>query len=267
MSNPTTVETTENNPPPEADVKNTAFDQAIDEKTVKVLAANYLSDQENDFEKLNETLNIELIPKPIFPAPKYVAEQIPEPSLPISDSLEELADDMLHLMRQVQGIEQRLADSTTRLERIEQSVNQSNIYFGQQLDKFRREIIGERKALSSLSILNAVLPTLDSLKSAFLTKSTETANMADNSLILSIIDSLNRMLRNLGFTEFMAIHGDPFDPDYMECLGYSDGNSGIVLDIVRPGYKVENTIVRPVGVILADPLRKDNSSEDLRAKS
>jgi len=67
------------------------------------------------------------------------------------------------------------------------------------------------------------------------------------------------MLHVLGFEEFNVGEGKAFDPVCMECVGYAEGKSGVVLKARRPGYCAGGKIVRPAGVVIANPRCGDSA--------
>ena len=71
-------------------------------------------------------------------------------------------------------------------------------------------------------------------------------------LVRAVVSSLSNLLQSLGFEAFEAEEGEPFDPHRMECLGFQEGEPGIVLEAVRSGYRIDQTVVRPAGVHIAD---------------
>jgi molecular chaperone GrpE (heat shock protein) len=79
------------------------------------------------------------------------------------------------------------------------------------------------------------------------------------------LSSLRRVLRTLGFEEFEVAEGEPFDPARMESLEYAEGEQGVVLSVIRPGYLANEVVVRPCGVRIADPsaaAANETQSED-----
>jgi hypothetical protein len=46
----------------------------------------------------------------------------------------------------------------------------------------------------------------------------------------------------------------------MECLGYGEGPTGVVLEVMQPGYRTADVVVRPAGVLIADPRAQFSST-------
>ncbi|HEX6862888.1 MAG TPA: nucleotide exchange factor GrpE, partial [Thermoanaerobaculia bacterium] len=77
-----------------------------------------------------------------------------------------------------------------------------------------------------------------------------------------VVSALAGLLQGLGFHELVPEVGEPFDPATMECVGYAPGRPGVVLAGVHPGYRAHDVIVRPAGVLIADPTRIGEEGND-----
>ena len=47
---------------------------------------------------------------------------------------------------------------------------------------------------------------------------------------------------------------EPIDLERMHPCGYTEGPPGIVLGLERPGYRTKEKVVRPAGVLIANPV-------------
>lgn len=214
-----------------------------------------------DMESLNRVLSMNFEREP-------AVTPVRQPPADLSDGTaglsEEIAEDMLELLRRVTNIERAQSDLSLRLEQIETTLRDTARQYASEVEKLRRELLGERKALSALSVFNAVVPMLDSLRvmRAHLNKSKQAPV---HQQLDALIQALSTTLRSLGFVEFEAIKNEPFDPARMECLGFASGRPGIVLNAIRPGYRVQEVVARPAGVMLSDPANaaKARSTEEL----
>jgi molecular chaperone GrpE len=166
--------------------------------------------------------------------------------------IEELAEDMLNLLRRAQALESTNAEILARMDRFDQALNDVRRHFVQELGTLRRDLLGERKALVALSTFQAVVPTLDSLQTMRVHPSVRKAKQV-RTQVEALIGAMTTVLRSLGIEEFKVTKGEPFDPARMECAGYAKGKPGTVLDVVRPGYTAGGTVVRPAGVRIAEP--------------
>jgi molecular chaperone GrpE (heat shock protein) len=200
-----------------------------------------------DIEKINRALNLSFAPGAM-----QTVEGKERGGGPLAELLEELAEDMLGLHQRLAEIAHKQAALLAQTEQNERSVREQTYLHGRELDKLRRELLGERKALAALSTFSAISPLLDSLRA-----------MHDNLdagqdermrvQLKALIQALTATLRGLGFSEFRAEVGEPFDPARMECVGYASGESGKVLAALSPGYCAQEAIVRPASVLLATP--------------
>src|SRR5262245_1717044 len=80
----------------------------------------------------------------------------------LEGGLEELTEDMLHVMERLAGIDQAQAAVKARLEEVQRAVREMSLSHGRGLDALRRELVGERKALAARSAFDAVVSALDS---------------------------------------------------------------------------------------------------------
>lgn len=201
-----------------------------------------------DFEKLATVGNVELN-LTCFPTPAVVSPTSQESDHAV---FEELANDMLGLMQQVKALQDHLSSVMSRVEQVEKRVvgiTNSQIH---EFDILKRELLGDRKAMAARTTLNAVAPWMDSLRE-MRNRMTSQKDAKLYSQVDAIIDRTVMMLHVLGFEEFCVGEGEVFDPIRMECVGYAEGKSGVVLKAKRPGYCAGGTIIRPAGVIIADP--------------
>nr|MDQ3806190.1 nucleotide exchange factor GrpE [Acidobacteriota bacterium] len=203
-----------------------------------------------DVETLNLALSMSLKPEASGAVPTYGGAH----GGGGTDLTEEIAEDMLELLRRVKFIESAHAELLTRLERMEGALRDTSRQFALEFEALRRDLLGERKAMGALSVCHAVLPTLDSLRVMYArlhpSKDSRTRAQLD-----ALIQTLGATLRGLGFLEFNAAQGEAFDPASMECLGFAEGQPGVVLSAARPGYRAGDAIVRPAGVVIAGPPR------------
>jgi molecular chaperone GrpE (heat shock protein) len=209
-------------------------------------------DQEIDVERMNTVLD--KVFKAVAPPPGQDSGLTKA-----NEHLEELAEDMLDVLRRVKALEQKHGDLLARLDQVGQQVHEGHRYLVRQLDALKQDLVGDRKELAAMAIFNAALPALDVLT----VLRGELPGGEDTRLrnqMEAVIDTLNRMFRGLGFVEFLAEPGQAFDPHRMECLGYVEGKPGQVLAVVRPGYLACGTVVRPAGVKIADPNQSKRDS-------
>lgn len=156
------------------------------------------------------------------------------------------------LTEQVSRIEKRQFELEARFEDVADAVQEAAAETARALKSLRVELLGERRALATRSVFNAVLPAIDAL-GAMSDNHLGEGHHAGQSRARAISATLSNVLQSLGFSTFEAEVGEPFDPARMEALGYGQGERGVVLDSVRPGYRAQEAVVRPAGVLIADP--------------
>jgi molecular chaperone GrpE (heat shock protein) len=167
-------------------------------------------------------------------------------------TLEELAQDMLDLLERVSAVQDQQTQLDAGLERINQAIQDASSEQRRVLGRLHRDLLGDWKAAAAHSVFRAVAPALDSLsamREALDPKPDERVRMQADAVVVT----LGNLLLSLGYEVFSATVGEEFAPDRMESLGYADGAPGIVLACVRPGYTANGTVVRPAGVLIADP--------------
>ena len=65
------------------------------------------------------------------------------------------------------------------------------------------------------------------------------------------IDQMDAVLGEYGLVCIDAV-GQNFDPQFHEAIGYENGESdGIVLKIIRNGYKIKEQLLRPASVVVS----------------
>jgi molecular chaperone GrpE (heat shock protein) len=156
------------------------------------------------------------------------------------DSLaQEIAEDMLNVLERLSAIERLVRDQARASEAL------------------RRDLVGAHRALAVRSVFDAVASALDSLESVRLGLGPDAPGRAHTQLGLAA-SVLNILLQTLGFERFDVVPGEQFLPDRMECLGYAEGEPGRVLEVVRAGYCTGELVVRPAGVLIADPAARNS---------
>jgi molecular chaperone GrpE (heat shock protein) len=193
-------------------------------------------------------------------APEAPPDMAPVPSanVPTADpsgQLEELADDMLSLLKRVKSLEELQGQVLGRIDQLQSAVERSSEVAAREADSLRRELLGQRKHIAQMSAFQAVVTGLERLQ----VMRGELDTHKDNRMIGqldAVLQTLGTMLRGLGFVEFRAEVQEPFDPTRMECLGYASGEPNVVLKCLRSGYRADQTVVRPAGVLIANPLQK-----------
>lgn len=84
-----------------------------------------------------------------------------------------------------------------------------------------------------------ILPALDSLEKA-------ENHLQDEGLTLAV-KQLKDGLRQAG-VEKIATEGQVFEPETMECVAVGEGEDCKIIEEIRPGYRLNDKILRPVQV-------------------
>lgn len=115
-----------------------------------------------------------------------------------------------------------------------------------------RRITEEKSAwimAANKDLILKLLPVLDNL---FLAQK----HITDAGLDLSIQKFLDA-LYNEGM-ERIETKGRDFDPHLMECVSVQEGTEDKVLEEVRPGFKINDTVLRPAQVIVGGSAKQNN---------
>jgi len=134
----------------------------------------------------------------------------------------------------------RLAERTADLQRV--SAEYAN--YRKRVDRDRTAV--REQALAS--VLVALLPVLDDIGRA-----REHGELSGG--FKSVAESLESTVTKLGLVSF-GTEGEPFDPNVHEALTHSYSTSvtePTCVQILQPGYKVGERIVRPARVAVAEP--------------
>lgn len=91
------------------------------------------------------------------------------------------------------------------------------------------------------SLITNLLPVLDNL---FLAQK----HIQDEGLTLSV-QKFSEVLESEGVTKILT-KNEVFDPNTMECVSVQVGEDGKVLEEIRPGYIMNDNILRPAQVVV-----------------
>jgi molecular chaperone GrpE len=137
-------------------------------------------------------------------------------------------------------LESRLAERTADLQRV--TAEYAN--YRKRVDRDRLAV--REQALAN--VLSALLPVLDDIGRA-----REHGELVGG--FKSVADSLESAVTKLGLTSF-GTEGEPFDPQVHEALTHSysaEVAEPTCVQIMQPGYKVGERILRPARVAVAEP--------------
>lgn len=177
----------------------------------------------------------------------------------VKELAEELADDMLRLMEWMKRLDARQEQLYEQMRLVQQTLQENKKQAAIEMSQLRQELLGERKAMAVRSVFNAIVPMLDALRAMRKALDDTPENEMLRTQLNTVISSLNNIIQTLGYIEFQVNVGSPFDPFQTECLSYGVGEPNTVLEVVRSGYRTENMIIRPCGVVIAQASASKNS--------
>jgi molecular chaperone GrpE len=137
-------------------------------------------------------------------------------------------------------LEVQLAERTADLQRLQA-----------EYANYRKRVDRDRAAVREQAVagtLNGLVPVLDAIDQA-----REHGELSGGFKLVA--DSLQSALGRLGLVTY-GEKGDPFDPKIHEALSHSyssDVAEVTCVEIVFPGYKVGDRILRPAKVVVAEP--------------
>ncbi len=121
-----------------------------------------------------------------------------------------------------------------------------------ELDNFRKRAAREAAQAGERAKANLVrelLPVLDNLERALASAGDDEQHLADG--VRMVHAQLVAALEREGIQSFDPA-GEAFDPELHEALSTREGEeSGLVLDVVEQGYKLNGTVLRPARVVVS----------------
>ncbi len=120
-------------------------------------------------------------------------------------------------------------------------------------DNFRRRTLKEKEELTqyaSLKVIGQLLPVLDNFQRALQTggEGAESGSFAKG--VDMIYRQLSQVLEAEGLTQMETV-GQPFDPELHQAImqvASEDYEEGIVVEVIQPGYKLKDKVIRPAMV-------------------
>jgi molecular chaperone GrpE len=151
--------------------------------------------------------------------------------------------------KQAADVAAKLAERTADLQRLQ--ADYAN---------YRKRVDRDRAAVREQAVvgtLSGLLPVLDAIDQA-----REHGELSGG--FKSVADSLQAALGRLGLVAY-GEKGDPFDPKIHEALTHSyssDVTEDTCVEILQPGYKVGDRILRPARVAVAEPATGPDGSSN-----
>ncbi len=178
-----------------------------------------------------------------------------DPAGTTNEVLEGILEDPAPAAGQKQtGAAAQLAERTADLQRLQA-----------EYANYRKRVDRDRAAVKEQAVagtLAGLLPVLDAIDQA-----REHGELSGG--FKSVADSLQAALGRLGLVTY-GEQGDPFDPKIHEALTHSyssDVTEDTCVEILQPGYKVGDRILRPARVAVAAPATGPDGSSNEAARS
>ena len=122
------------------------------------------------------------------------------------------------------------------------------------LDNLRKRSIRDRDEAiqrTKKQILEDLLPVIDSFNIGIDAAIKENPEGPLVKGFKMAIDQMDAVLGEYGLICIDAV-GQNFDPQFHEAIGYENGESdGLVLKIIRNGYKIKDQLLRPASVVVS----------------
>ncbi|MBD0669545.1 nucleotide exchange factor GrpE [Streptomyces sp. CBMA156] len=130
---------------------------------------------------------------------------------------------------------------------------------------YRKRVERDRLTVREIAvsnILESLIPVLDDIGRA-----REHGEVTGG--FKSVAESLETVVAKLGLQQF-GKEGEPFDPTMHEALMHSyssDVTEDTCVQVLQPGYRIGERIIRPAMVAVAEPQPGSQASSDAEAKS
>ena len=165
------------------------------------------------------------------------------------EMLEEITEDLVHILKKMAEFENRMEELFNKTEKIAETTTSNYRKHQVELDQLKRELLGERKAFIHKSVFNNLVTTIDYLYHRKCSISPD-KDSSLYSLTTGMLENLQNLLKTMGYEHFVVEKDKPFKSEIMECLGFESGEENKVVSVERLGFKSENIVVRSCGVIL-----------------
>ena len=163
--------------------------------------------------------------------------------------MEELAEDMLHVIEAQSSLNTRLNALEEQMSHISNSMEHYFKSSYQEIDKIRNDLISERKAFIGSSTFNALLPAIESIRLSMDNLNRE-GDVRLAKQLSGVSDLLRMVLQSIGYKAFDVKAGEEYNSIRMECVGWEPGDPGIVIRMERQGFMAGEQIAKPAQVII-----------------
>ena len=148
----------------------------------------------------------------------------------------------------IEGLKQSLADERAKAERYLANWQRAEA----DLINYQRRTEKEKAELADCTtrcVVQSLLPVVDDMDLAVASVPADMASTGWVNGIQLIQKKLVAFLESQGVVPIEAKE-KPFDPRYHEAVMHSDGEEGVVLQELRKGYKLKDSVLRPSMVVV-----------------
>jgi molecular chaperone GrpE len=153
---------------------------------------------------------------------------------------------------------QELADAIDTLEDEKQEITnhlKRALADYQNLEKNTEKLTRLRFLQTKKSLAEDVIPVLDSLSIALKSKKDLDLDDKTESWVEGVsasIENLEKVLADMGLTQFIPEKGEKFDSDIHEAVTtVAEGEKDHIYDTLQPGYRLDNVLIRPARVVVS----------------
>jgi molecular chaperone GrpE len=153
---------------------------------------------------------------------------------------------------------QELADAIDTLEDEKQEItNQLKRALAdyQNLEKNTEKLTKLRFLQTKKGLAEDIIPVLDSLSIALKSKEDLELDEKVNAWIEGIsasMGNLKKVFADMGLTQFIPEKGEKFDSNIHEAVTtVSEGEKDHIYDVLQPGYRLDNVLIRPARVVVS----------------
>ncbi len=164
--------------------------------------------------------------------------------------LVEISEDLLEVLERLKALDASVVSLASRFDALEVHVENAVGSLGSDVRSMHRDLVGERQAMAARSVFSKFIPRLDSVREVRRRLPAESEDSMGAQLD-AVIHLMEAAIQDLGLERFEVNPGSRFDPSFMECTGYGEGEAGTVMAVERSGYRAGEIIIRPVGVRVA----------------
>jgi molecular chaperone GrpE len=124
-------------------------------------------------------------------------------------------------------------------------------------ENYRKRVTREAadaEARGRASLAQTLLPVLDNLERALAAAEPIDRDAAPSHLVDGVklvYEELMGVLRNAGIESYSPA-GEAFDPDWHEAMMTRPGETGMVLEVLEKGYRLNGHVLRPARVVVGD---------------